>query len=560
MMRSALAATLVVGMSAVPATAQAPPVQPDHYALTNARVVTAPGRVIDNGTVVVRDGRVVAVGARVTIPPAAIRIDAGGHTVYPGLIDVATTVGLPAYGRQQAGRGGGGGGPSAPREGPSEVLPAREAADVWSPSPEQLALLRGAGLTAIGLAFDGGIFPGRVGAVHTGDTDARVLRPGVAQQVLLGRRRGGYPGTLMASISFVRQSLYDAQHELRTRQAWERQPTGPRPEFNADSRALEPVITGALPAWLHAASERDLGRILEIADDAGLRNFVIVGAQEGWRAVDELRRAARPVIVSLDFPEPAEISGRAHELLVAPISGRDEPKERADSAAALQARGNAAALQRAGLQIALTTYGMADPAQLRERARAAIDAGLPADEALRALTITPARLLGIESLVGTIEVGKLANLVVVRGDIFGTAPIREVFVEGRRYEVPAPQQRQRAQNGRGQERSAIAGDFVGEIDSPMGLMQFTFAIAGSGDQLTGTFSSELGSIDLSGVQTDNEFVLNGTWTPPGMTALTTSITGRVTGDDLRGTITAQGMAPMPFTARRRVSGFDMEGM
>jgi hypothetical protein len=132
MMRSALAATLVVGVSAVQAAAQAPPVPPDHYALTNARIVTAPGRVIERGTVVVRDGRIAAVGASVTIPSAAIRIDASGHTVYPGLIDVASSVGLPAYGRQQTGPGGGGGGPSAAaREGPSEVLPAREAADVW---------------------------------------------------------------------------------------------------------------------------------------------------------------------------------------------------------------------------------------------------------------------------------------------------------------------------------------------------------------------------------------------------------------------------------------------
>jgi imidazolonepropionase-like amidohydrolase len=561
MMRSALAATLVVGVSAVHAAAQAPPTPPDHYALTNARIVTAPGRVIENGTIVIRDGRIAAVGAQVAVPAAAIRIDAAGHTIYPGLIDVAASTGLPSYGRQGGpgggGGGGGGGGAGAAGRGGDEVLPGREAADVWEPSAEDLATLRGAGVTTLGLNFDGGIFPGRVSAVSVRESGARVLRPSVAQQVLLGRRRGGYPGTLMASVSFVKQTFFDAQHEQRARQAWERQPTGPRPEFNADSRDLESVLSGAVPVWFHASSERDLDRIVEIAAEVGVRNYAIVGAQEGWRALDVLRTAARPVVVSLNWPAAAQMSGRAFEMHIAPATGRDEAKERADSAAALQARGNAAALQRAGLQIALTTHGMSTPAQLRERVRAAIAAGLPADEALRALTVTPARMLGIESLAGTLETGKLANLLVVRGDLFGAdAPIREVFVEGRRYEVPAPTRAQRGQGapGAAQATQAITGDYVGEVDSPMGLMQFTFTIAGAGDQLTGRFASEHGTVDLTGTQTGQEFVLNGTWTPPGMTALAISVTGRVAGDDLRGTITAQGMAPMPFTARRRVAG------
>jgi imidazolonepropionase-like amidohydrolase len=566
MMRSAFAATLVVAVSAVHVSAQAPPTPPDHYALTNARIVTAPGRVIERGTVVMQDGRITAVGAQVSVPASAVRIDAAGHTVYPGLIDVAVSAGLPSYGRQGGPRGGGGGfggGPRQPGDG-EEVMPGREAADVWEPSDADLAALRGAGITAVGLAFNGGIFPGRTAAATTAASGSRVLRPAVAQQVLLGRRRGGYPGTLMASLSFVKQSLYDAQHEMRVRAAWERQPSGTRPEFNADSRALEPVVSGALPVWFHASAERDLDRIIELAGETGIRNYAIVGVQEGWRAEAALRQAARPLAVSLDWPDAGDISGRAFELHVAPMSGPDEAKERADSAAVRQARGNAAALHRAGLQIALTSYGMSSPAQLRRRVRAAIDAGLPADEALRALTVSPARMLGIEGLAGTIETGKLANLVVVRGnDLFAPdAPIRDVFVEGVRYDVPAETQRQRgredAQNARGAGTTDIAGQYVGEMDSPHGLVQFTFTLSGSGDRLRGRLSSEMGDIDLTGSQTGQDFVLTGTWTPPGMTALSVSVTGRVTGDDLRGTFTAQGQAAMEFTARRGDPGTDLE--
>ncbi|HEX6133287.1 MAG TPA: amidohydrolase family protein [Longimicrobiales bacterium] len=554
MLRSALAATLVVGAaSATPASAQAPPTPPDHYALTNARIVVAPGRVIERGTVVVQDGRIAAVGPQVSIPAAAIQVDASGHTVYPGLIDAASTIGLPSLARQGGGFGGGGG-RAGGEGGGEEVMPGREAADAWSPSGDQLAQLRAAGLTTLGLTFDGGIFPGRVAAVHTGGGDRPVLRAGIAQQVLLGRRRGGYPGTLMASLAYVKQSFFDAQHEMRVRQAWEREPSGPRPAYDTDRRALEPAASGALPVWFHASSARDLDRIIDLARELGVRDYTIVGAQEGWLALNALRAAARPVVVSLDFPSATQISGRSFELHVAPVSGEDQAKARADSAAVREARGNAGALARAGVPIALTTHGMSSPADLRAHVRLAIAEGLPADDALRALTVTPARLLGIESIAGTIETGKLANLVVVQGDLFDEdARIRDVFVEGVRYEIPAPAPREQ-RSGNGRAAADATGDWVGELDGPAGLMQFTLTISGSGQELMGRINSEMGAVDLTGTQTGSDITLAGTFAPPGQTAMAISITGRVTGDELRGSITAQGMSPIAFTARRRTPG------
>jgi imidazolonepropionase-like amidohydrolase len=563
MMRSALAATLVVGaVSAVPAFAQAPPTPPDHYALTNARIVVAPGRVIERGTVLIRDGRITAVGAQVDVPAPAIQVDASGHTVYAGLIDAASSVGLPSLVRQGGGFGRGGGNGDEPSQ---EVMPAREAADVWSPSDNQLADLRAEGVTTLGLAFNGGIFPGRVAVVATGGANrSPVLRAGIAQQVLLGRRRGEYPGTLMGSIAFVKQSFYDAQHGMRARRAWESQPSGPRPEYSAESRALEPAVGGTLPVWLHASGERELDHIVEVAAELGVSGYTIVGAQEGWRQIDLLTRLGAPVIVSLDFPSANQISGRSFELHVAPPTGDDEAGEQADSAAAFEARGNAGVLARAGVPIALSTYGMNSPDDLREHVRAAIDAGLSPDEALRALTVTPARLLGIDGVAGTIETGKLANLVVVRGDIFDPdAPIRDVFLEGVRYQIPAAEPRQaRGANARGAGAAAavVTGDWVGEIDSPNGMMQYTLTISGSGENLTGRIDSEMGAVNLTGSQSGADITLSGTWTPPGATSLGITLTGRVEGDDLRGTLTAQGMSAFPITARRRSPGASFQEM
>src|SRR5690606_15284864 len=149
--------------------------------------------------------------------------------------------------------------------------------------------------------------------------------------------------------------------------------------------------------------------------------------------------------------------------------------------------------------------------------KAAIDAGLVRDEALRALTVTPARLLGIENVAGTIETGKLANLVVVAGDIFDPeVRIRDVFIEGVRHEIPAPQPRAQRGDGGAVGAADVAGEWVGEMESPSGLMQFTLTLRGTGTQLTGSLASEMGAVELSGSQNGADITLSGTWSPPGM--------------------------------------------
>src|SRR6185503_5606384 len=194
------------------------PVAKSDYALTNVRIVAAPGRVIERGTVVFVNGRISAVGANVPIPAGVVRMDLAGHTVFPGLIDAATSTGLPNPMRPlptaadataaPAGRGGGGRGAGQPlgRGGPAGALPPvvypeieadAEAADMFQPSDADLKALRAGGVTTVGLVFNGGLFPGRVGAALTGtrENSNLALRTSAGQEVSFGTKRGGeYPG------------------------------------------------------------------------------------------------------------------------------------------------------------------------------------------------------------------------------------------------------------------------------------------------------------------------------------------------------------------------------
>jgi len=241
----------------------------------------------------------------------------------------------------------------------------------------------------------------------------------------------------MGALAYVEQSFEDTRYDMRLRAAFERDPTSaPRPTFDPEHQALEPAANGEMPVWIAASRERDFSRVASLADRIGVRDFVFLGGQEGYRAIDFLTRAARSVIVSMNYPNPNQVTGRALENHIAPVSGDDVVAEEADSSVARILRGNAAALVGAGVSIALSSRG-GDASDFRDMVRGAIEAGLDADEALRATTTTPASLLGIEGAVGTIEEGKLANLVVTDGDLFGEGTnVLQVFVEGARFVYP----------------------------------------------------------------------------------------------------------------------------
>ena len=453
----ALPLAIVTALAQQPNLGGAMTAAPADYALTNVRIVVAPGKVIERGTVLTRDGRIAAVGANVTIPAGVARLDLTGHTVFPGLIDAATSIGLPSPTRvvaatnppaaAAAGRGGRGGaaapgggrgagpGPSAPT--PPVVEPeldaTAEAADMFAPTADQLKAMRAGGVTTVGLVFNGGIFPGRVGAALTGTREGGhlALRASSAQEVAFGVRKNAYPLYGLGTYAFIRQSYIDAQYEARLDKAMKAGTPGARPTNDPFDRALMAAATNEMPSWFVASNEREIQRVAEIAKEMGLKSPVIVGAREGYRNVAALKASGASAVVSLEWPPVDSVTG--HAFLLNGM-GKSETAKVADPAETA-VKANAATLVKAGVPVALASLGGMSGATFRDRVRASIEAGMTPDEALRATTVTPAALLGITSTVGTIEVGKLANLVVVNGnDLFASGtPITHVFVEGRLY-------------------------------------------------------------------------------------------------------------------------------
>lgn len=412
---------------------QTPYRQPHVYAIQHARIVPVSQPVIEKGSIVIRNGVIEAVGPsdKIRIPADAVVIAEEGLTVYPGLIDSFTSFGLPAQGNDPA---------YAPSDRGNahpngRVRPERRAVELMQPDAAALATRRRAGITSAHIVPFVGIFSGQSALVSLGEGDLPqlVMHPAFAAVMNMRDRSramdegfGGYPGSLMGSIALIRQTFYDTQHQMQTRALYEKDPKNkPRPATNRAYDALEPVLKGQFPLIVYANNAQDILRVIKIADEFKLK-IMVAGGAEAAKVADVLASRKIPVLLGLEMPEAV----RAYDPLSPPsLTGLR------NRALATQ---NAALLHKAGVQFVFSTDGLSDPSSLRRNIKVCIDNGLPAEVALEALTLRPAKLFGVDKQIGSIETGKAAHLVVTKGDLFeNETQIRYVFVDGRETKIEA---------------------------------------------------------------------------------------------------------------------------
>ena len=433
---AALGVACVVGASAV---AVAQPVAP--VAIRNARIVPVSGPPIESGTVVVANGLIKAVGARVEVPAEAVVIDGTGLTVYPGLIDAFSDVGMAtSTAPAPSGPAPAAGTPSAaPRpaartiRGPEDrpaSSPWLQAADEFRADDRKIETWRNGGVTTVVTSPRGGIFPGQAAVVNLSGERREdvVVRSAAALPLVLTPPAGGgvFPGSLMGVYAYVRQVFLDTRHSGELTRRYEENPRGrTRPEHDRTVQALQGALQSRTLFLLPATSAAQIDRVIALGRELEVP-FVVYGAHEGYAAASRLGRARVPVLVSAHWPEkPKDVDPEADELLKV-LELRD------------RAPGTPAALAEQKVPFAFYSDGLAGPGEFLANIRKSVKAGLPAGVALRALTLDAAQIFGVQDRLGSLEVGKIANLVVVQGDLLGDkSSIKQVFVDGRRFEVPA---------------------------------------------------------------------------------------------------------------------------
>lgn len=544
----AISFVLLPALSFVPAVSHAQRNSLDTYAITNARIVTVSGATIERGTVVIRDGLIAAVGANVAAPADARIIDGAGLTVYPGLIDSSTSLGIPppSPAPSVAPTQGGGGFAQLRAQTsntvalnstqPPGLQPEVLVEDFLRPGGEQIEAARNAGITTALTAPRQGIWMGQSALINlAGDTAQQmIVRSPVALHVgFTPLRSGGYPSSLMGVFAVLRQMLLDAGRYREMQQAYERSPRGTRrPDQDRALAALLPVLDGAMPVVMYADREREIARALDLAEEFKLK-VIIAGGMESSKVADRLRERKVPVLLSLNFPR--RTTAALPEADPEPVRVLRERVEAPKAAARLVA---------ARAKFAFQSGGMTSIADFRANLMRAIEGGLAREDALRAVTIWPAEILSVSDRLGTIETGKIANLLVTRGDLFDrNRTITHVFIDGRPIDLtPLP----------GAAGGLVAtGTWTLNINLGTGDLAATLSLQQEGERLSGSMQGGLGTGEIANASTgtggDVRFTVPVTFEGQTVEA---AFAGRMTGNEIQGTVTIVGRAPGSFTGTR----------
>jgi len=435
------------------------PIPPGVHALVGARVVVKPGQVLTNATIIIRDGfiQTVAKDNALPLPPDARIWDMKGLTVYAGFIDPYLTLAPKSTGKSEAKSerdltAGGikfyglppqeseSGAVTGPAYEVAQVAPERRMAQSFQPDPKALETLRELGFTAGNVVPDKGIIRGTSAFVALSDVEPSraIIKPDVFQHVAFDldhRKEDVYPGCLMGAVAVVRQSFFDAQHYALDQADYLKHSRGrSRPPYNLGAEALVPATARKMRVVFEPKDALMVDRAARIAHEMNLDYYLVSSGQE-WRRPELAKAAGVPFIVPLNFPE-------------LPKMPQEDDWEQAtlDELRAWDwAPENPAVLHNQGLDIALTTYGLHEKKDFRKNLRLALDRGLSESNALAALTIVPARLCGLENLLGTIEPGRQANLTVVDGKGYfdPEAKVSAVWIDGRVYRIPAEEDKEK---------------------------------------------------------------------------------------------------------------------
>ena len=390
------------------------------FAIRNARIVTVSGPDIENGTVVIRDGKIEAVGASVNVPAGAQTIDGRGLSVYPGMIDAGTNMGLVEV--PQGANG------TVDLSEVGDFNPNAKAIIAVNPHSAHIAVTRVEGVTNTVTAPTGGLISGQAALINLLGTAPKEMAV-VPQAALVinyprigGGGGGGFGGpqqvqtnlseTLEANarqLEQIRKMLRDAEAYGRTQDAYAKDRSLPRPDQNVVLASLVPYVRGEQPVIFRAEREAEIRGAIRFAEEMKLKP-IILGGNDAWKVASLLKEKNVPVILTGVFTLPVR-EDDAYDSLYE----------------------NPAKLQQAGVLFAIST-GDSGPEvrNLPQYAGMAAAYGLSKSDALKAVTLNPARIMNAADRLGSIEAGKMANLVVTDGDLLEIRThIRYLFIDGR---------------------------------------------------------------------------------------------------------------------------------
>jgi imidazolonepropionase-like amidohydrolase len=535
------------------------------YAITNATVIQGPGRKIEKATVVVKDGLISAVGNSTSVPPEAIVIKGDSLYIYAGFIDGLSHAGVTKPKEDQSReRPKDPGNPSPEAAG---ITPQNDVRSFLNAGDKSIDDLRALGFTTAHVVPYGNMLPGNGAIILLSgkSTDAMVLASKTSLFSELAGVQRVYPSTVIAVMAKWRELYRQAVQAKNYENLYASNRTGlTRPASDRILESFYPVIDKNIPVLFEADKFLEVQRILALQADLGF-SLMLGDVKEGWDAIPKLKSTGAKVFLSLDLPEdkkdakkdekkdskdkketkPEEPKKNNEPSVFSPAEKEALEKRQAESIALYT--GQAAAFQKAGLTFGFSSWS-SKTADIRGNLRRMIKAGLTEDQALGALTTNPAQLLGLSDRLGTVDNGKIANLVISDKPYFNEkAKVRYVFADGTLYKYDVKE----TPKGDPNAKIEITGTWSVTTDTPQGKSETTLTFKKDGSNYTGSVSGGRlpQAVDLEKVELNGNVLKYSYSFPMGGQSLKVDVEATVEGNNFKGTATAGSFGSFPVEAK-----------
>jgi hypothetical protein len=529
------------------------------YAIVNANVIQGPGRNIGKATVVVKNGLITAVGKGIAIPPDAIQLKGDSLYVYPGFIDGLTRNGLtkpkedPNQNKERPKD------PGNPTPEAAGITPYNDVRLTLNPTEKTLDDFRALGFTVAHVVPYGGMLPGSSSLVlYSGKTpDEMILNPKNTFYSELTPAQRVYPNTVIGVMSKWRELHKQASLARAYEASYASNPAGlNRPVTNRITEAFYPVIDKKLPVMFEADKYLKLQRIFTLQNEFGFP-LMVGDVKEGWDAIQKIKATNTKVFLSLDLPEDKTFEVKVDKKEQAKkdslakaekkYTAEREALEKRKTESIKQYTAQAVEFQKAGIPFGFSTLTV-KPADVQKNLRRMIAAGLTEDQALAALTTSPAQLLGLSDRVGTIDPGKIANLVLSDKPYFKEkSKVKFVFVDGVLYPYES---KEPAKGDAGAVN--IAGTWTMTSETPEGKFDEKVTFVKEGTSYTGSITGgrfkEAATLENISV-TGNKLKFSYT-TQAGQQSIKVDVEGTIEADAFKGTASAGSAGSYAVTGKK----------
>ncbi|WP_373493916.1 amidohydrolase family protein [Aquiflexum sp.] len=523
------------------------------YAIKNATITTSPGNTISGATILIKNGLIEAVGTNVRIPNEAQIIDGDSLYIYPGFIDGASSAGVskPADPERPSNFD-----PSNPPDENAGITPWRNVLDNFDFKNSQISDWRKSGFTVAQIIPDGGMLPGKAAVVVLGgNASTNILAQNTALNAKfrsVGGGRGAYPGTQLGIMAKFRDLYKNAEYSAQHQRLFASNSGLNRPEMNKTLQAFYPVIDKGIPIMFEVSNDLEIRRALSLQKENGFR-LVLVGVTEADMVINEIKAANAQVLLSMKLPDDKITKAKTEDL-------SDEMKARTNRAkeAYENILKQAGLLEKAGIPFGFTSMGGKN-SDLMKNLKLMVENGLSENGVLAALTTNPANILGISKFTGTIEKGKLANLVIFTEPIFSEeAHIKHVVADGYIFDYEIKTKKAGKGNGNGENGAVqIAGEWDYTSDTPAGSSDGLMSIKKEGDSYkgnitysnpsgSGTATSEMKNISISGNSLTFSFEV-----AAGGMSLEVTVAGDINDDQFSGTMSLADFGSYPLNATKK---------